>query len=97
MVRERVEAAFLANKAHMRPVNPELVAAIEAAFVPPAFEPASALPPLLGAGLRAWVDTNVTAHKLDHYGIVTVSLKPIGGTPGDATAEQMRVVEQGRN
>jgi sulfite reductase (NADPH) hemoprotein beta-component len=27
-----------------------------------------------------------------HYGIVTVSLKPIGGTPGDATAEQMRVL-----
>ena len=33
-----------------------------------------------------------TAHRLDHYAIVTVSLKPIGGTPGDATAEQMRVV-----
>ena len=32
------------------------------------------------------------AHRLDHYAIVTVSLKPIGGTPGDATAEQMRVM-----
>ena len=93
MVRERVEAAFLANKAQMRPVNPALVAEIEAAFAPPAFEAADArMPPLLGAGLRAWVDTNVAPHKLDHYAIVTVSLKPIGGTPGDATAEQMRVV-----
>ncbi|MFO1141696.1 MAG: nitrite/sulfite reductase [Amaricoccus sp.] len=91
-IRERVEAAFLVNKAHMRPVNPELVAAIEAAFAAPAFEPEVVLPPILGAGLRAWIDTNVAAHKLDHYGIVTVSLKPIGGTPGDATAEQMRVV-----
>ena len=92
VVRERVEAAFQANKAGMRPVNAALVAEIEAAFAPPAFEAATALPPLLGAGLRAWVDTNVTAHRLDHYAIVTVSLKPIGGTPGDATAEQMRLV-----
>ena len=29
---------------------------------------------------------------MPHYAIVTVSLKPIGGTPGDATAEQMRVL-----
>jgi sulfite reductase (NADPH) hemoprotein beta-component len=92
VVRAKVEAAFLANRAHMGPVNPALVAALEAAFAPPAFEPATAQPPLLGAGLRAWVDTNVTPHKQDHYAIVTVSLKPIGGTPGDATAEQMRVV-----
>ncbi len=92
VIRERVEAAFLANRAKMRPVNPELVAEIEAAFAPPAFEPATALPPVVSAGLRAWIDTNVAAHKLDHYGIVTVSLKPIGGTPGDATAEQMQLV-----
>ena len=50
------------------------------------------MPPLVGAGLRAWVDTNVAAHRLPHYAIVTVSLKPIGGTPGDATADQMRVL-----
>ena len=77
----------------MRPVNPALVAEIEAAFAPPAFEAADAAAAVrVGAGLRAWVDTNVAAHRLPHYAIVTVSLKPIGGTPGDATAEQMRVV-----
>ena len=92
VVREWVEAAFVENKARMRPVNAGLVADIEAAFAPPAFEAEVAAPPLLGAGLRAWVDTNVAAHRLGHYGIVTVSLKPIGGTPGDATAEQMRVM-----
>ncbi len=92
VVREWVEAAFVENKARMRPVNAGLVADIEAAFAPPAFEAEVVAPPLLGAGLRAWVDTNVAAHRLGHYGIVTVSLKPIGGTPGDATAEQMRVM-----
>ncbi len=91
-VRARVEAAFEENRARMRPVNPALVAEIEAAFAPPAFEAAEPVPPFVSAGLRAWVDTNVAAHKLPHYGIVTVSLKPIGGTPGDATAEQMRVM-----
>ena len=92
VVREKVEEAFLANTARMRPVSPELVAEIEAAFAPPRFEAARPVPPFVSAGLRAWVDTNVTPHRLDHYAIVTVSLKPIGGTPGDATAEQMRVM-----
>ncbi len=40
----------------------------------------------------AFVETNVTPHKLPGYGVVTISLKPIGGIPGDATAEQMEVV-----
>jgi sulfite reductase (NADPH) hemoprotein beta-component len=93
-VRATVEAAFEANRAWMRPVNPDLLASIEAAFAPPAFEPATEVPPLVGAGLRAWVDTNVTEHKVPHYATVTVSLKPIGGTPGDATADQMRLLAE---
>ena len=40
----------------------------------------------------AFVDTNVTPHKVQGYGVLTISLKPIGGIPGDATAEQMDVV-----
>ncbi len=91
-VRARVEAAFLANKARMRPVNAGLVASIEAAFAPPLFEPDAEVATPRGAGLRAWIDTNVAAHRLPHYGIVTVSLKPVGGTPGDATAGQMRLL-----
>ena len=91
-VKALIEAAFLDKKATMRPVNAGLVADIEAAFAAPAFEAAAPVAPVLGAGLRAWVDTNVTAHRLEHYAIVTVSLKPIGGTPGDATADQMRVM-----
>ncbi len=91
-IRARIEEAFEANRARMQPVDPALVASIEAAFAPPAFEPASDLAPVLSAGLRAFIDTNVAEHRLPHYAIVTISLKPIGGTPGDATAEQMRVI-----
>ena len=39
-----------------------------------------------------FVAQNVAPHKVPGYGIVTISLKPIGGIPGDATAEQMEAV-----
>ncbi|MEK9833402.1 MAG: nitrite/sulfite reductase, partial [Rhodospirillaceae bacterium] len=39
-----------------------------------------------------WVDTNVAVHKAEGYAIANISLKPIGGVPGDATAEQMDAV-----
>ena len=44
------------------------------------------------ADLNAWVDQNVVAHRISGHAIATISLKPIGGTPGDATAEQMELV-----
>jgi len=44
------------------------------------------------AGFAAWVDRNVTPHKHPDYGVVTISLKPIGGIPGDASAEQMELI-----
>ncbi|MGB0670677.1 MAG: nitrite/sulfite reductase [Rhodospirillales bacterium] len=40
----------------------------------------------------AWVRANVENHRQPGYGIVTISLKPIGGIPGDATADQMDLV-----
>ncbi len=36
-----------------------------------------------------WVDQNTHAHKTPGYVSVTISLKPAGGIPGDATAEQI--------
>jgi sulfite reductase (NADPH) hemoprotein beta-component len=95
-VREAIEAAFLTKKAAFPGADPALVAEIEAAFAPPAFvalpqgsyERAYAADPIF----RSWVDTNIAAHHRADYAIATISLKPIGGTPGDATAEQMRVV-----
>jgi sulfite reductase (NADPH) hemoprotein beta-component len=40
----------------------------------------------------AWVKRCVHAHKQSGYRAVTLSLKPHGHAPGDATSEQMRVV-----
>ena len=39
-----------------------------------------------------WVDLNVKPHKHPDYGMVTISLKPIGGIPGDASDAQMDLV-----
>jgi sulfite reductase (NADPH) hemoprotein beta-component len=39
-----------------------------------------------------WVDQNVHAHKQPGYAIATISLKPVGGIPGDASADQMDVI-----
>jgi sulfite reductase (NADPH) hemoprotein beta-component len=39
-----------------------------------------------------WVDNNCIAHKTPGYIAVTISLKPIGGIPGDASADQMRLM-----
>ncbi len=43
-------------------------------------------------GFARWATANVAAHKQPGYAIANISLKPIGGVPGDATAEQMDAV-----
>jgi sulfite reductase (NADPH) hemoprotein beta-component len=44
------------------------------------------------AEFNHWVKTNLVPHKTPGYGIVNISLKPIGGIPGDATDVQMDVI-----
>ncbi|HEX8447903.1 MAG TPA: nitrite/sulfite reductase [Sphingomonas sp.] len=66
---------------------------IAAFFAPPPFE--SGLPTAIDRSdpdFAHWVDQNVAAHKQDGYAIVTISLKPTGGIPGDATADQMDLI-----
>lgn len=63
---------------------------IAAYFAPPAWE--GGLTDELDLSdpeFQAWVDQNVFAHKASGYAIATISLKAIGGIPGDASAEQM--------
>jgi sulfite reductase (NADPH) hemoprotein beta-component len=53
-----------------------------------AFEEAKAANPAFARFAR----NNLKPHKIPGYGIVEISLKAIGQTPGDASAEQMEVV-----
>jgi sulfite reductase (NADPH) hemoprotein beta-component len=65
---------------------------IDAYFAPPAFEPLSDDMPKGNAEFENWVKTNVSKHRAPGYAIATISLKPIGGVPGDATADQMDAI-----
>jgi len=67
---------------------------IRAFFAPPKYDTAlPAEPPAVAdPAFNAWRRTNTHAHRAAGYAIVTISLKPIGGIPGDATGEQMRAV-----
>jgi len=73
-----------------------LLSHIEHFFAAPAFTEKSAAPydaayqtdPVF----RSWADTNLTEHRHPNHAIVTVSLKKHGATPGDASADQMRVL-----
>ena len=92
-IRDLVEARFAEIRPQFSGIDQELLAEIEGAFAPPPFRAASQEPAAdLGAGYRSWLDTNITAHKRDDHAIVSISLKAHGATPGDATAEQMRVM-----
>ncbi len=95
-LRELIEERFVIQRRAFGGYDQDLFAQIEAAFAPPAYITAS----IAGHGdamvanpaFRAFVDTNTSAHKNPDYAILTVSIKKHGATPGDATAEQMRVM-----
>jgi sulfite reductase (NADPH) hemoprotein beta-component len=65
---------------------------IAAFFAPPAFEAVSDDIDRSDPDFAVWLDQNVKPHKQAGYAIVNISLKPIGGIPGDATAEQIDVM-----
>ena len=65
---------------------------ISAFFAPPAFESGSEDLDRSDPDFAVWLDQNVKPHKQAGYAIVNISLKPIGGIPGDASADQIDVM-----
>jgi len=84
------------NSALMLPQ--EEVVRIEAFFAPPPYEDLELTQTAFEArrfedrDFARWCRTNLTPHKVMGYAIANISLKAVGEAPGDATAEQMRVV-----
>jgi sulfite reductase (NADPH) hemoprotein beta-component len=76
-------------------VPAEEVARITAYFAPPNFETLADESLALEAARKAdaefriWSDQNLAEHRAPGYSIATISLKPIGGVPGDATHIQI--------
>ncbi|SHM43566.1 sulfite reductase (NADPH) hemoprotein beta-component [Roseovarius litoreus] len=95
-IRARVEDRFNLIRPTFTGVDLALFEQIKSAFAPPAFRTDSTAvfdtsyrtDPIF----RSWADTNLAAHRAPGYAIVQISLKAHGATPGDATAEQMRVM-----
>jgi len=91
---QEVEDEWQAMRDGALTLDHEVVEDIRARFSYPAYERLAHMPDELKQAahdpqFEAWRKNSVFAHKVQGYAIVTISLKPIGGPPGDATAEQM--------
>ncbi|ACB95878.1 nitrite/sulfite reductase [Beijerinckia indica] len=99
VIRAEVEEDF-AKHHHVDPLQlpAEEIERIRAYFAPPGLTPRAETSGRVEArkatdpAFRSFVEHNVAQHKIAGHGIVTISLKPTGGIPGDATAEQMEAV-----
>src|ERR1700723_285447 len=95
---KEVEAEWQSIKDGALALDPAAFAEIAARFAYPAYQRLDDSPPALVQARRAdrgfdvWMGNSVANHKVPGYAIVTLSLKPEGGTPGDATAEQMDAI-----
>jgi len=97
-ITDEIEAEFEAIRhGVLRLPEPE-VRRIAAYFAPPLYaeRPAASVTVerarLADPSFDRWVRHNVSRHRVPGYAIVTISLKPIGGVPGDATAAQLDLV-----
>ena len=96
--RRMVEEEYARIDSPMHLVPEAELQRILAYFTPPAYEMLpegdAQLQHNLGsnAAFNRWHEVNVAPHKRPGYAIVNLSLKPDGGIPGDATADEMRII-----
>jgi sulfite reductase (NADPH) hemoprotein beta-component len=91
--RRQVEEEF----AHMKTlgIDPPVaeLARIRTYFADPAYETGlSEAVDRSDPDFALWLDQNVVTHKQPGYAIVNISLKPVGGIPGDASADQIELI-----
>ncbi|HTU12507.1 MAG TPA: nitrite/sulfite reductase [Allosphingosinicella sp.] len=94
----RVEAEYAKLDGASVNADPAELARIAAYFAPPEYESL----PAVSEGFEAakardpdfarFAATNLFPHKVPGYTAITVSVKPIGAPPGDATSDQMRAL-----
>jgi len=95
---KEVDAEWQSIKDGMLALDAAVVGEIAGRFSYPDYERLEDSPPGLIEARRAdrafdtWVINSVSNHRVPGYAIVTLSLKPEGGTPGDATAAQMDAI-----
>ena len=94
---KEVESEWQSIKDGALALDDAIVADITGRFSYPTYEDLKDNPSELVAtrndrAFNTWFGNSVAKHKVPGYAIVTLSLKPEGGTPGDATAVQMDAV-----
>ncbi|MCS0496725.1 nitrite/sulfite reductase [Ancylobacter sp. MQZ15Z-1] len=92
-----VEAEWAAIRDGALHLTDEMIEEIRSRFVYPAYEalddePAEFTAAMADPRFATWFANSVHPHKVPGYSIVTISLKPVGAPPGDATADQMDVI-----
>jgi sulfite reductase (NADPH) hemoprotein beta-component len=97
-MREEVEAEYAEIKDGALKLPAETIESIARQFAPPALPHRPAMAGAVEAlkledrDFALWLKSNVSHHRLAGYRIVTVSLKPAGAPPGDASSVQMEGV-----
>jgi len=93
-----VEEEWRAIRDSALALDDAIIADIASRFRYPAYEALADASEMLKAeraadrSFDAWYGSSVAAHKVPGHAIVTVSLKPVGAPPGDATADQMDAI-----
>jgi len=98
-IREQVDSEFAAHKGGDLTVPQDELDRISAYFAPPPFAASNAtfdMPALKAEDpdFARFVMFNTNSHQQPGYTSVTISLKPIGGVPGDASADQMDAIAE---
>ena len=97
-LKAEIEAEFEARDRALLDLPAAEVARVAAFFAPPELDPKRPLSERVerrkgkDSRFKSFCDANVMAHKAQGYAVVTVSLKPIGAPPGDASADQLDAV-----
>jgi sulfite reductase (NADPH) hemoprotein beta-component len=95
---EEVEAEWLASDRDAAALPETYVGEMQSAFTLPDYDKrpvdeASLQKAIAGnPAFARWVKHNVFPHKVPGHAVVTISLKPVGLTPGDCSADQMDLV-----
>lgn len=97
-IREQVEEEFAHVKGGVLTLPQEELDRITKYFAQPHYELVNettvdvAKEKILNPSYGRWLERNLNGHRQPGYVSVTISLKPTGGAPGDATDKQMEVV-----
>lgn len=93
-----VEEDFKFRRLEFHGVDQDALAGFRERFAAPAFRNAAVdgfeAERAANPAFRSWTDTNLHPHKIDGYASVIVTFKAPGATPGDASAEQMRLLAE---